>query len=555
MKTFAFAPDGKSFAWADDGSIRLWDVESLRELGVMKPGWDTYVLAFSPDGRTLATGGLKGLPVVLWDLSKLKEAAEVKDIPPCEREGAPLPCAITPITDEVTAMAFSPPDGRTLMIGFADRAVWKWDAVHNYWGNKVPGTSDITSLSFSPDGKLIAVGYNDGSIRVHDAFDLTLGVKLGGHQEAVRLLAFSGDGKTLYTGSKDSVRVWDVESAVRAQLPLYHLINCCISSLTFSPDGSIFAFVQSDRTLVFWDTATRQRSEVMPQDVDANSVAFSPDGKTLAYAAYLEAEVVLWDRGERRVVGRLKSVDAAYDISYSPDSKFFVTGGDKGLITLWDISSPTNPTKRREVRGSTEPVLHVAFSPDGRSVAAFSGDGTLRMWDGGLNAEQALTAAGDSQALTNTFAFSPDGRFFAVGLPGGYDPTDPRVQIKGGFIRLWEVKTEGDARQFKELPPLRGHRGEITSLAFSRDGRTLYSSDDDGTAKMWDMIKFREMVSTHDENTYTTAAAFSSDGRMLATGDKAGNVYLWDAAEKAAMHYGRRGGGPPAPPPARPAQP
>jgi WD40 repeat protein len=550
----AFSPDGKSFAWADGSgkSVRLWDVESLRELGVIKPGYDAQVLAFSPDGRMLATGGAAPSPVLLWDTRKLKEAPEGKNVHPCEGEDMPRPCAITPITDDVKVMAFSP-DSETLMIGFADRAMYKWAIRRSLWGDKVQGASDITSIAFSPDGKLVVAGFGSGFIRVNDSESLLFGVKLGGHQEAVRSLAFSRDGRTLYTGSVEAVKVWDVDSAVRSQLPLGGDVTKDpgkspgqgIESLAFSPDGRTLVSDHDNNGLAFWDVGTRRRSEGMPQDINATAFAFSPDGKTLAYAVY--REVILWDRAARREAARFKPVDFASAIAYSPDGKTLTTGGSDG-VTLWDISSPQKPTKLREVLGSRYSTVRVAYSPDGRSVAARFVNGTIKIWDDGLNAELLLApGASDGMPSPTDFAFSPDGRFLAVGLDGGYALADSRVRIKGGFIRLWEIKTEGGARQFKELPPLRGHRDEITSLAFSHDSRTLYSSDSDGTAKLWDMLSFREMISIHDDYTHTTAAAFSPDGRMLAFGDETGSVRLWDAAENDAMRFRRNGGAPAAP--------
>jgi WD40 repeat protein len=498
----------------------------------------------------LATGGAAPSPVLLWDTRKLKGAHAVKNIQPCEGEDMPRPCAVTPITDDVKAMAFSPDSG-ALMIGFADRAMYRWDIRLSVWGDKVQGASDIKAIAFSPDGKLVAAGFGSGFIRVNDSENLSFGVKLGGHQEAVRSLAFSRDGKTLYTGSAEAVKVWDVDSAVRSQLPLASgsgkgpLYIRTVMSLAFSPDGRTVAAAVPREALTFWDSSTRRLSEGMPQDKNAVGIAFSPDGKTLAYAT--RGEVLLWDRGEHREAGRIEPADGALTIAYSPDSKHLVVGSSNDTVTLWDISSPSKPTPLREVRVSEQSGggAKVAFSPDGQLVAASFGDGPARVWDGSLNSELSLGwgAAEDMPAATG-IAFSPDGRFLAVGLNGGHTLTDSRVRIKGGFIRLWEIKTEGGARQFKELPPLRGHREEITSLAFSHDSRTLYSSDKDGTAKLWDMLSFREMISTHDDYTYTTAAAFSPDGRMLAFGDKAGYVRLLDAAERDAMRFRRRGAPP-----------
>jgi WD40 repeat protein len=532
-----FAPDGKSFAWYDGEDVRLWDVDTLRELGAARPGYDVHVMAFSPDGHVLATGGEAPSPVVLWDARDLKGAADDAEIPNCGQTHAlRLPCAITPITDDVKAMAFSPTE-RTLAIAFSDRSVWEWSTLHQGWGGKVMGSSDIASLRFSPDGSLLAIGYKNGSVRVHDASQLSQGVKLGGHQEAVTSLAFSGDGAALYTGSKESVRVWNVASAVRAQMPLEEAEGPGegpgrrTHSIAFSPDGRTIAAAFGISPLTLWDVATRRPLEGVPQDVLADTVAFSPDGRTLAYNSS-GGEVKLWDRVSSEEV--TLEANGVNSLSYSPDSRLLITGRGDGTVALWDVSVRSNPKKLREVSASQSFAEAIAFSPDGKSVVACFKDGTVKMWDAGLGSEQTLAQAGTASDLppATTLAFSPDGRLLAVGLSKDYDQMDERAYFGGGLVRLWRIKDEGGRRVLEELPPLKGHRGDITSLAFSPSGQTLYSSSDDGASKLWDTISFREVISVLDETAQTTAAAFSPDGRILASGDAFGNVRLLRSATK-----------------------
>jgi len=309
-----------------------------------------------------------------------------------------------------------------------------------------------------------------------------------------------------------------------------------VTSIAFSPDGRTLASTHKGGEagiIRFWDVATRRRVELLPPlDLEIYIVAFSPDGRALATA--YDSTVILWDTAARESVAHLKHEGAVVGMSYSPDGKLILTGGHSGAITLWDISTRPQPAKTREVSGSTKKVMAVAFSPDGQSVAACFEDGTVKMWDKELNDERVLAEGGEAGDLppSTTLAFSPDGRLLAVGLRKDFDDADPRVHFGGGFIRLWRIRTEGGGPRLEELPPLKGHRGDITSLAFSKGALTLYSSSDDGAAKLWDTISFREVVSVLDETTETTASAFSPDGRLLASGDERGNVRLLRSATK-----------------------
>ena len=289
-------------------------------------------------------------------------------------------------------------------------------------------THYVLALAFSPDGHTLASGSRNGNIRLWNTDTGEYKLTLEGHTDGVTCLAFSPNGSTLASGSwDDTVRLWDAETGQHLQTLEEHTDG--VRSVVFSPDGSTLASGGYDNMLRLWDAETGQHKPALEGHTDyIRSVVFSPDGRTLASGSY--------DR----------------------------------TLRLWDVETGEH---KLTLEGHTDGVLTVAFSSDGRTLASGSYDRTIRLWD--VETEQHLqTLEGHTSDVTSV-AFSPDGRTL---VSGGEDNT---FLLYDDTVRLWDAETG------QYLQALRGHTDGVTSVAFSRDGRTLASGSYDNTIQVWEL--------------------------------------------------------------------
>jgi WD40 repeat protein len=488
----AFSPDGRTLVTGGvDTTVRLWDVVAHRELATLTGHTDRVRgVAFSPrDGRTLATVG-DDATVRLWDIAARRELA-----------------TLTGHTGRVIGVAFSP-DGRTLATG-GDDAVRLWDVVSHRELATLPGhTNTVRAVAFSPDGRILATGSDDATVRLWDVVSHRELAALTGHTDIVLGVAFSPDGRLLATGSDDrTVRLWDV--ATRRGLATLTGHSDAVTNVDFWPDGRTLATASRDNTVRVWDVTQRYTLTTYTGHVDwLAGVAFSPDGRTLATASQ-DNTVRLRDVKARQELAILTGHnDRVSGAAFSPDGHTLVTGGVDATVRLWDAVA------HRELAiltGHNDKVRAVAFSSDGRMLASASDDRTVRLWDVATRRELAMLTGHNHNVWG--VAFSSDGRMLAT---ASFDRT----------VRLWDVATR------RELAMLTGHNDKVRGVAFSPDGRTLASASDDRTVRLWDVATRRELAMLTGHNGGVLAVAFSPDGRNLATGSQDATVRLWDVATR-----------------------
>jgi WD40 repeat protein len=420
---------------------------------------------------------------------------------------------LTGHTDEVYSVAFSA-DGKTLASGSNDHSVRLWDvASHRQIGSPLTGhTGQVHSVVFSPDGKTLATGSWDHSLRLWDvASHRQLGLPLTGHTNWVYSVAFSPDGKTLASGSADhSVRLWDVASHRQIGSPLTGHTDWVVS-VAFSPDGKTLASGSADHSVRLWDVAKhRQLGSPLTGHTDiVEWVVFSPGGKTLASGSD-DHSVRLWNVASHRQVGSslISRNSAVYSVAFSRDGKTLASGGLDQSVRLWDVAS--HRQLGLPLTGHTEAVSSVTFSPDDKTLASGSNDHSVRLWDVASHRQLGPPLTGHTEAVSSV-AFGPDGTTVASG-------SDDHS------VRLWDVASH---RQLG--PPLTGHTDEINSVAFSPDGKTLASGSADKSVRLWDVASHRQLGPpltghTNEVNSVT----FSPDGKTLATASADASARLWD---------------------------
>ncbi|MEK6705313.1 MAG: WD40 repeat domain-containing protein [Bdellovibrionota bacterium] len=291
---------------------------------------------------------------------------------------------------------------------------------------------------------------------------------LKGHDKMVRSVAFSPNGKMIASGSDDqTIRLWDTKTG-----KLIRMLNveyCTAESVAFSPDGKVLAAGYNDGTIQLWDIETGKNISTL-KDYSGSSVyvvysiAFSPDG-TLLVSGNLLGQVMLWDVQTGKKIKELdKHQGIVNSVAFSLSGNMIASGSNDRTIHLFD-------TKTRKLIRSLSKyfsmVESVAFSPDSKVLASGSNGGKIQLWDV-KTGENIWTLNVDPDSYTTIFsvAFSPDGKVLASGS-------------NGGKIQLWDVKTG------KNIKTLNERLGGILSVAFSPDGKTLASGSNDNTIMLW----------------------------------------------------------------------
>jgi WD40 repeat protein/tRNA A-37 threonylcarbamoyl transferase component Bud32 len=554
VRVVAFSPDGRQFVTGTRWEAQVWDAAQGKIVHRLlhAPLWVTAA-AFSPDGRTVATGCSSLDPeekgeVRLWDVASGQELWR-------------FPGAIR----NVWSVAYSP-DGRTLAAGSGDRLHGEarlWDAAIRGKGRTV-GTHQhaVHAVAFSPEGKALLTtsgGLFEGEARVWEiATNKPSGEALA-HQAEVYTAAYSPDGRMLLTGGQDrAVRLWN-DTGKPLGPTLWHPKD--VRSAAFTPDGRFVATGSEDGTVRIWEVTTGSPFRVsLDHGTPVLAAAWSHDGKTvLTGVAKADLGLLLTDKsyhfkGEARLydaaTGQPRGQPLPHDspvmaVALSPDGRTLATGSFDGTISLWDAATSRQLGSRRD---HTDVVSSIAFSPDGQTLATGSWDHTAL-----LHAVASLQPLGQAMRHDDkvyAVAFNPVGQIVATGSrdetaqlwqaatgePVGRPLHHPDAVLSLAFSPDGGSLLAGyaggarlweDAIKGKFGPPF-PHQAGVFGVAFSPDGKTVLTGGTDRTARLWNTATRKPLGPPLRHAGAVMAVVFAPDGKTVLTGSLDGTTRLWD---------------------------
>jgi WD40 repeat protein/tRNA A-37 threonylcarbamoyl transferase component Bud32 len=534
----AFSPDGRLLAsGGDDCAVKVWDVageQVIRTLGGHSRR--VWCVAFSPDGKRLAAGGGDG-KVILWDSAT-----------------GQLLHTLAGVQRSVRSLAFSP-DGRRLATAGVQEILQTWDPdtgqpLHSWPSGQV----GVLGVAYSPDSRRLVTGGTDSTVKVWDAATGKEEACLHVHTDVVNGVAFSPDGRSAASVSRDrSGMVWDLLTGPPGR-PLYGHTDSVIA-LAFSPAGRRLATAGNDHTVKVWDTASGKEALCLRGHRGfVLGLAYSPDGRLLA-SSDTEGTVKIWAAtAEQEVSSLCGQANHLPRLAFSPDGQRLAAGADRA-VKVWDVATGRMTL---DLKGHTQKIQAIAFSPGGGRLASVSdaddprmgdlGHGEMKVWDAATG-QEVLCVPGRTAPAVGV-AFSPDGRWLATAgqdhavrvwdaatgqqtrtFEGHTDPVrdvafspDGRrlAACAGPTVRVWDFATG------REVAVLKGHTESVKRLAFSPDGESLATAAQDHTARVWDIASGREQRTLRGHQDGVRGLAFSPDGRRLATASMLDRVMVWD---------------------------
>ncbi|NNK84531.1 MAG: hypothetical protein HKO91_03135, partial [Desulfobacterales bacterium] len=329
--------------------------------------------------------------------------------------------------------------------------------------------SSIHKIVFSPNGRFVLIGYNDGEMTL---LEVSSGRKVRlfrGSSSKICAAAYSPDGSLSITGADNGDLVlWNVKNGRVVKIFKGHMK--AVSSIAFSPDGRLALSGSDDYTLKLWDVIAGKSGGNFYGHTDAvTSIVFSPGGK-FAISASKDGTCKLWDISTKKEIRTFKGHSHwVNSVSISPDGQTMVSGSSDSTIKFWDI---TTGREIRTLKDDTGWILSTAFSPDGRFMLSGSWQ-IMTLWEVS-SGRKIRTLKGHSGNITSV-SFSPDGNYY---LSGSDDHK----------IRLWNAFNGREVNFFK------GHLDEVNIVCFSTSGRHVLSGSLDMTTRIWDTVSGEEII-------------------------------------------------------------
>jgi WD40 repeat protein len=496
ISSVAFSPDGRSaLSGSEDHSARLWDVSTGKQLRSFTAFGEIRSVAFTPDGQYVL-GAAEEHTTYMWESATGK-----------------LIHSLSSSNMYDLAVAVSP-DGKSVLTGNLNNTAHLWDRatgreIRQFRESPKPPEHPlpangrylpllrptrepprwISSVAFSPDGRTVLLGNEDGTAR---QWDIATGTE-------IRMF-----GPPHFTGSS--------------------LANS-VQSAAFSSDGRYVLIGTIDGYAEMFDAQTGEKARVFSgPNTSAKVAAFSPDGRyVLAGGDHLAA---LWDASTGEVLHTFQGqTSKVWTVAFSADSRYMLTGGEDNAAHLWDLGTGV------QVRTFNGPgllwVTSARFSADGKTVTA--GDGKdMSTWDAASGNE--LKSARGADASVPDAAEGPQTQNFKTELDD--DVYSSEASPDGRFVATGHIHNEArlwDAATGKQLGTFIGHSGPVSAIAFSPSSSRILTGSWDHTARIWDINTRKTLHVLEGHTDWIEGVAFSPDNRFILTGSFDTTSRLWDA--------------------------
>ncbi|MBD2081161.1 AAA-like domain-containing protein [Leptolyngbya sp. FACHB-17] len=567
IRAVSFSPDGDFIATAsEDQTVKLWRKDGSPVTTLKQHTGSVFAIAFSPDGELIATGGADNM-VQLWshdgwqiqrlsghedtvygvafspDNRTIATASADRTVKLWSRQGQFIQ-TLNGHQQGVNAVAFSP-DGELIATASADRTIKLWTRTGRLIKTLSGHEDSVRSVAFSPDGSEIASASLDDTIGLWSrsgslirrieaqsdgvncvvwnphqqtfasvGFDKTLKLwqrngtlvrTLPGHENGIWAAAYHPSGQTIVTGSADrTARIWQLNNGLMTRLEGH---RSDVHQVAFSPDGEWLVSASKDRSVKLWSQSGNFIRDLRSDGGWKLDTKFRPTGEEII-ATGLDGIVERWELDGTAIKPTPNpSIGAIQSLDYHPLGTFLVIAGQDKRLRIWNLRRGV--VKSWVAHGA--PIQKVAFSPDGRSIASSSLDGSVKLWQ--ADTGKFLTSFVGHDGEVRAIAFSS-----SILATGGLDRT----------IKLWKL----DGTLIKTLL---GHQDQIYSLAFSPDGTLLASASLDKTIKIW--TNTGELIATlsgHTDGVHSVA--FNPDGTLLASGSRDHTVILWNFEQVLKTH-------------------